>query len=136
MENKISGCCHCGLIGFKINNNPKFTVNCHCDDCKRRNGSAFSTYVAVNESDLVFTKGENHLKKYKVENSGEKYFCKECGSQIYNKNYRIPGLYLMFCGALSQPSNFTPAFNVYCSSKLNWVDDIKKIKSFQESIQK
>ena len=136
MDSKISGACHCGLINFKIKNNPKFTVNCHGDDCKRRNGSAFSTYASVDESDLVFTEGENYLKKYKVENSGEKYFCSECGSQIYNNNYRIVGLFLVFYGALSQPSNFTPAFNVFCSSKLSWVDDINKIKSFQESVQK
>ena len=136
MDDIISGSCHCGLIGFEIKNNPKITVNCHCDDCKKRNGSAFSTYAGVAESDLVFSEGENYLKKYKVENSGEKYFCSECGSQIYNKNYRIPGLFLVFYGALSHPSNFTPAFNVFCSSKFSWVDDISKIKSFQESIQK
>lgn len=136
MDDKISGSCHCGLIGFEIKNNPKITVNCHCDDCKKRNGSAFSTYAGVDESDLVFTEGENYLKKYKVEDSGEKYFCSECGSQIYNKNYRIPGLFLVFYGALFHPFNFTPAFNVFCSSKFSWIDDISKIKSFQESIQK
>jgi len=63
MENTISGGCDCGVIGFEIKNDPKVTVNCHCDDCKRRNGSAFSTYAGVNEGDLVFSKGENHLKK-------------------------------------------------------------------------
>jgi hypothetical protein len=136
MSNNITGSCHCGLISFEIRNKPQFTVNCHCDDCKKRNGSAFSTYMGVTESDLIFTKGESHLKKYKVENSGEKYFCSDCGSQIYNKNYRISGLFLVFYGALSQPSNFTPAFNVFCSKKLSWIDDINKIKSFQESIQK
>lgn len=136
MDDKISGSCHCGLISFEIKCNPKITVNCHCDDCKKRNGSAFSTYAGVDESDLVFTDGKNYLKKYKVENSGEKYFCSECGSQIYNKNYRIPGLSLVFYGALSNPSKFTPSFNVFCSSKFSWVDDISKIKSFQESFQK
>lgn len=136
MENEITGCCHCGLVRFEIKNDPKFTVNCHCDDCKQRNGSAFSTYAGVNENDLVFTEGEHHLKKYQVEDSGEKYFCGECGSPIYNKNYRIPGMYLVFYGALSQPSGFTPSFNVYCSGKPGWVDDINKITSFQESIQK
>ena len=136
MDKKISGSCHCGMIGFEIRNNPKFIANCHCDDCKRRNGSAFSTYAGVEEGDLVFTEGEGYLKKYKVENSGEKYFCGECGSPIYNKNERIPGLVLVIYGALSQPSKFTPAFNVFCSSKLSWVDDISKMKSFPESVQK
>ena len=136
MENEITGSCHCGLGQFKLNDNPKLTVNCHCDDCKTRNGSAFSTYMGVAEKDLLITNGENYLKKYAVENSGEKYFCCECGSPIYNKNYRVPGLYMVFYGALSQPANFTPAFNVFCSSKHSWVNDINNIRSFQDSIEK
>ena len=136
MENEITGSCHCGLVQFKLNDNPKLTVNCHCDDCKTRNGSAFSTYMGVAEKDLLITNGENYLKKYAVENSGEKYFCCECGSPIYNKNYRVPGLYMVFYGALSQPANFTPAFNVFCSSKHSWVNDINNIRSFQDSIEK
>jgi hypothetical protein len=136
MENKVTGSCHCGLVRFELKDNPKFTVNCHCDDCKKRNGSAFSTYMGVAEEDLLLNEGENYLKKYKVENSGEKYFCSECGSPIFNKNYRIPGLYLLFYGAFSQPSNFTPSFNVFCSTKHDWVNDINNITSFPGSIER
>lgn len=136
MENIVEGSCHCGKVCFELKDNPKLTVNCHCDDCKKRNGSAFSTYLGVAEKDLLITKGESYLKKYEVENSGEKYFCSECGSPIYNKNYRISGLYIVSHGALSQPDKYTPSFNVFCSTKLEWVDDIKNITSFQESIER
>ena len=135
MENKITGSCHCGLVHFELNDNPKFIVNCHCDDCKKRNGSAFSTYAGVVEKDLLLIGGERYLKKYYVENSGEKYLCSECGSPIFNRNYRIPGMSLVFYGAFTQPSNFTPSFNVFCSTKPNWVNDINNIKSFSGSIK-
>ena len=100
------------------------------------NGSAFSTYMGVAESDFLLIDGEAHLKEYKVENTGEKYFCSECGSPVFNKNYRVPGLYMVFYGAFSQPANFPPSFNVYCSTKHQWVDDIKNMKSFEESIRR
>lgn len=136
MEHTFTGACHCGAIHFEVHSDPKLIVNCHCDDCKRRNGSAFSTYMAVIESDLKIAKGRDQLKKYQVAESGEKYFCGECGTPIYNKNYRVPGLYLVFYGASSTTNHFTPSVNVFCSSKHQWVDNISKLKSFPESIQK
>ncbi len=136
MENTTKGSCHCGKVCFELKAEPKLTVNCHCDDCKRRNGSAFSTYLGVAEQDLLITEGKNHLKKYVVESSGEKYFCSECGSPIYNKNYRIPGLYMVLQGALTEPGKYPPSFNVFCSTKLEWVDAINTITSFQESIER
>ena len=136
MENVAEGSCHCGKIQFELKDNPKMTVNCHCNDCRRRNGSAFSTYLGVAEKDLFITEGESYLKKYMVEDSGEKYFCSECGSPIYNKNYRIPGLYMVSHGALVQTRKYTPSFNVFCSTKLEWVDEIKNMKSFHESIER
>jgi len=81
MENILEGSCHCGKIHIELKGNPKLTVNCHCDDCKKRNGSAFSTYLGVADKDLLITKGESYLKKYEVGNSGEKYFCSVEGVQ-------------------------------------------------------
>jgi len=136
MDNKITGSCYCGKVHFALKNDPKLVVNCHCDDCKKRNGAAFSTYIAVDENDFVLTKGGSNLKQYKIENVGSKYFCSECGSPIYNENSRLPGLCLAFYGAFSIPTNFNPNFNVFCSTKHSWVDTINSIPSFQESIEK
>ena len=136
MENKLTGSCHCGSVHFELKNNPKLVVNCHCDECKKRNGSAFSTYMAVSENDLMLTKGEEALKQYEVEEEGIKHFCAECGSPVYNKNYRFPGLYMVFYGAFAQAVDFKPAFNVFCESKHNWVDTINNIKSFQAAIER
>lgn len=136
MENKITGSCYCGKIHFELNNKPKLVVNCHCNDCKKRNGTVFSTYIAVSENDLLLSKGENALKQYEAENIGIKYFCSECGSPVYNKNFRFPGLSLLFYGAFTKPTDFEPNFNVFCSTKHTWVDDIKNIQSFQGAIER
>ena len=136
MENKLTGSCHCGAVQFELQNKPKLVVNCHCDECKKRNGSAFSTYIAVSENDLMLTKGKDALKQYEVEEEGIKHFCGECGSPVYNKNYRFPGLYMVFYGTFAPATDFKPAFNVFCESKHNWVDTIDNIKSFQAAIER
>jgi len=136
MEKNITGSCHCGSVHFELKRKPKLVVNCHCDECKKRNGSVFSTYVAASENDLILTKGKTFLKKYEIENEGIKYFCSECGSPVYNINYRFPGLYMMFYGAFSQAFKFEPSFNVFCESKHNWVDAISNITSFKAAIER
>ena len=136
MENKITGSCYYGKIHFELSNNPKLVVNCHCDDCKKRNGSAFSTYIAVSENDFHLSQGENVIKQFEAENIGIKYFCTECGSPVYNNNFRLPGLSLILYGALTNPAAFKPKFNVFCSTKHTWVDYINNIPSFQETIER
>ena len=136
MKDSITGSCHCGAVTFELKNKPKLVVNCHCDECKKRNGSVFSTYMAVSEKDLLLTKGKDCLKQYEVENEGIKHFCSKCGSPVYNKNYRFPGLYMIFYGAFSNADNFEPAFNVFCESKHEWVDAISNITSFQAAIER
>ncbi len=136
MENKLSGSCYCGSIHFELKKKPKLVVNCHCDECKKRNGSVFSTYLAVSEKDLLLTQGEDKLKQYEKADEGIKYFCADCGSPVYNKNYRYPGLYMVFYGVLGNPANFTPAFNVFCESKHDWVDSIGSLKSFPAGIER
>ena len=136
MQNSIKGSCHCGAVEFELNRKPKLTVNCHCDACKKRNGSAFSTYAAVPEKDLSVIKGEETIKQYEIKDEGIKHFCAECGSPIYNKNLRYPGLYMIYYGALEHASEFTPTFNVYCESKHKWVESISGIMSFAGPIEK
>lgn len=92
--------------------------------------------MAVSDGDFVLTKGEHSLKKYEIKSVGIKYFCSECGSPIYNNNYRFPGLYMLFYGALKQPENYKPSYNVFCESKHKWVDTISDITSFQKAIER
>lgn len=36
MDNfKITGVCHCGQVGFEINETPKYLVDCNCSICRR-----------------------------------------------------------------------------------------------------
>ncbi len=51
------GSCNCGNVQFKVDGDVKRIVNCHCNLCRKMNGSAFSTYVVVLESDFKLTSG-------------------------------------------------------------------------------
>ena len=46
----IEGSCLCGQVHYSADVEPTFIDVCHCADCQRFTGSAFSTVVAVSSS--------------------------------------------------------------------------------------
>jgi hypothetical protein len=120
----ISGRCLCGDIKFEIANPPALTGVCHCKNCQRQAGSAFSTLAGVPKSDFAFTSGEPTLYADSDTASGstvERYFCGRCGSPIYSVVPGQPDTLFLKTGTLDDTDSFQPQFHVWCDSKQNWV---------------
>ena len=47
-EKTIKGGCLCGQVRYTANAEPAFTGVCHCKNCQKQAGSAFSIVVAAN----------------------------------------------------------------------------------------
>lgn len=129
-----SGSCRCRAVSFTLRGEVKAVINCHCSICRKINGSAFSTYVIVAEDDIVLNKGAADIGAYAVSNNATKYFCRNCGTPLYNRNpVKYSGVKILHLGALSK--QYTPQINIYCDTKLSWLDDISVIKSFDQARQ-
>ena len=133
MTEQLTGGCHCGSVRYRLNGPVKMAVNCHCNDCRKRNGAAYSTYCVVAQDDLEIRQGREGIATYDVDGRGQKHFCSKCGSPLYNAIRRYPGVYMLFHGSLAPTAGPDPVVNVYCESKLPWVDGIAAIKSFEQS---
>ncbi len=119
-----SGRCLCGDIKFEIANPPALTGVCHCKNCQRQAGSAFSTLAGVPKADFTFTAGEPTLYADSDTASGstvERYFCGRCGSPIYSVVPGQPDTLFLKTGTLDDTDSFKPQFHVWCDSKQNWV---------------
>ena len=128
-----NGSCPCGNIKFKLKEEPKLTVNCHCNNCRSHTGSAFSTYVAFPLSSLELMNGKEYMSEY-ITDKGTKYFCKNCGTPIYNITKSNPDGCMIYLGVLENISDLTPRRNIWCESKLEWVNNISSIKSLEQGI--
>ena len=98
---------------------------CHCTDCQRQGGSAFSTMARVPRSDLTFTNGEPSSYKGGATESGdtaEILFCGRCGSPIATSLASQPDLLLLKTGTLEDTSWFQPQFHVWTDHKQQWVN--------------
>lgn len=133
MSEQQSGGCHCGTVNYRITGTVKGVVNCHCNACRKMSGAAYSTYCVVAEDDFRLTKGAEQLAVYQVSENTRKHFCAACGTHVYNTNNRYPGLRMMPYGTLAGHANLAPAANIYCESKLAWVDGIAGLRNFERS---
>ncbi len=128
----LSGSCNCGSITYDVTGKVRSVVNCHCGICRKMNGSAFSTYVAVADEDITIT--GDCLQCHNVTESAKKHFCKKCGTPIFNSNPKYSGLKILHLGSLDSPLDFAPNVNIYCESRLDWLHHLPDITSLEKGL--
>ncbi len=138
--NQIAGSCLCGKVKYKLNSEVKNVVNCHCNFCRSHSGAAFSTYAALPHSALEITSGQDSLHSYQIKGAtnegGTKHFCRECGTPIFNLNAKYPGACMVYFGTLERARDLLPKINIWCESKLAWVDSLSSLPSVDQGIER
>ncbi|KAJ3936104.1 MAG: Mss4-like protein [Lentinula lateritia] len=129
------GSCLCGEIAFQVDNDPMLISCCHCSNCKKYTGTAFSTNVIFPGGSLTFIKGENLLSTYKdaAQDSGnsiKRIFCSKCGSPLYNEGGDDAKTVSVFYSALidfttEDEKNRKPELEFYTKDRLEWVHAVK-----------
>ena len=122
MAAPFTGGCACGAIRYECSAEPLIVVNCHCRDCQRARGSAFSTALAVPTDSLKLLQGEP--KYYKVTadsgNIAHRGFCSECGSPVFAGNSNNAQIVAILVGSLDDPSWCTPMIDIWTQSAQPW----------------
>jgi hypothetical protein len=122
---KLDGGCLCGAVRYHCDADPLATANCHCADCQKSTGAAFSTVVVV-PSDALEITGET-LSVYTTigddtHQEARRHFCSACGSQLLTRAAVSPGVVFIKAGTLDDSSLVTPMMDVWCDSKQAWSD--------------
>ena len=121
---KQTGQCLCGAVVYEIEGD--FLINgvCHCKNCQRQAGSAFSIIAGVPKANFKLTRGT--LKLFEdTGDSGKKVqrrFCGDCGSPILSETADQPDAVFIKAGTLDDTSGLSPQFHVWCDSAQNWVE--------------
>lgn len=120
----LTGACLCGEIKYEITQPLGRTAVCHCKNCQRAAGSAYSTVASIVKADFNLISGTPKLFTDWDTKSGrsvERYFCGNCGSPIYSAVAARPDMIFLKTGTMDDTSHFTPQFQVWCDSKQHWV---------------
>lgn len=133
MEN--TGGCMCGKTRYKVTGEPVGGVfYCHCNDCKRQAGSAFTIGAGFLAENFVF-EDDSHVKTYvTVGDTGtnmDRVFCGNCGSPMFSKTSLIPGVLYVKAGSLDDASWVEPPVEIYTKDKLKCAEIPSDITSFE-----
>ena len=115
----ITGSCLCGKISYKAEAPLLFQAHCHCQDCRKNGGSAFSALAFVPIESLSW-QGETKTFSHDADSGTRmtKHFCSNCGSQLFGTNSTKPDRIHIKVGTMENAEWFQPQCNVWASSRL------------------
>ena len=115
----FTGSCLCGSVNYKSNSDPLVIQNCHCDQCRKATGSVYLTNLFIKEENFEIT-GEvnNYAHLSDAGNNMTKYFCPNCGSQVFGKNSGRPGIITIRAGTVNEKDIIKPIRNLFLKSKV------------------
>jgi len=121
MNKVLNGGCLCGNVRFETSAEPMFSGNCHCRDCQRSSGGAFTPAIFV-PADSVWIQGPVKFFQSRADsgNTIDRGFCPNCGSQLFTKLQMMPNVLGLRAGTLDAPDNFHPTLDMYTASAAHW----------------
>ena len=130
----ITGQCLCGGVTYEVTADPIATAICHCRNCQRQAGSAFSVIVGFPSAAITLRGG---VKTYDdVGESGatvHRQFCPDCGSPLFSIVADTPQMTFVKAGTLDNVSGLTPQFQIWCKSAQPWLTLDPGLPQFAEN---
>lgn len=117
----IDGGCRCGAVRYSIALDALPPVYaCHCHQCQRWSGSAFSLQALVAEDKLAVTGPVIVYERQTEERISTQRICGTCHSRIYNTNTRRPGVAVVRAGTLDRSEELTCKTHIFVAYRQRW----------------
>src|SRR6188472_3832683 len=127
MEREVrSGGCLCGAVRYSVRGEPLHVTRCHCADCRKESGSAFSVYAhwPVEEFELT---GE-------ISSYDSRGFCARCGSRLLDLSDLEDGIIEIRVGSLDDaPFDLAPQTEIWVKRRESWIPAVDGAAQYEES---
>ena len=118
----VEGGCQCGAVRYRLTASPLSVYNCHCKDCQRFSGAAWSMSMVVRDADFAVSGGA--VAQYRrAADSGNVIvmnFCANCHGWLWN-DPPAAGIKVVRAGTLDDLDWAAPVGNIWTDSKAAWV---------------
>jgi hypothetical protein len=117
-----NGGCLCGAIRYRVVGKPVAVSICHCVNCQRNTGSAFSVNVIFPKGALTTTGTPAvFIDKGDTGAGVERVFCGHCGTPLESRSIMSSVAHVVLkAGSFDDPSVFIPDSEIYCQSAMPW----------------
>ena len=133
-DRPITGGCNCGSVRYEITAPPLVVAACHCSQCRRQSGAAYSVNLIV-RSKAMRVEGKTTVWTDTDTESGSplaREYCGRCGSPIRSVPSSAPGIVAVKAGTLDYPAPFAPTIHLWTMSKLPWVSIPDGLTTFEK----
>ena len=115
--------CSCGSVKIVADGEPGTVVVCHCLECQRRTGSVLGVGAYFLEERLTVSGDTRQFTR--MADSGQPFvthFCPTCGTSMYWRAAKLPGLVGVAVGAFADRSFPSPVRSVWERSRHAWIE--------------
>jgi hypothetical protein len=126
--------CLCGAVTWEVDGDLSFFSHCHCSRCRKAHGTAFSSAVAVAESDFRLRGGEQ-VTSWQSAEGILRNFCRRCGSPVPGLPWQ--GLIFVPAGNFDVDPGIPAGFHIFVGSKAPWyeiTDDLPRYDAYPEGV--
>jgi hypothetical protein len=116
----ILGSCLCGSFRFEIDGPIGDVRLCHCELCRRANGSAYSANAKIPLKRFRVVREACPISSYESSPGARKHFCSVCGSPVFSLVDWDADHIRIRLGTLSVDAKANIVAHVWVGSKANW----------------
>ncbi len=126
--NIVKGSCLCKAVSLSTTSMNNQVGACHCSMCRKWSGGPF-LHVDCG-SNVSFT-GEKNIGVYQSSQSGERGFCRICGSHLFFRNKQT-NQYIIPVGIFDNNESLVFAYQVFIDKKPEYYSFANETKNLTE----
>lgn len=121
-----AGGCACGNIRISFDSEPSAKALCHCSDCKKISGSAYSTNIIIPNAGFNITSGTPKTWSKKADSGAEitTSFCGDCGTNMWRTTPTFGENRVLKVGildGLDALNDAKPEVELYAPERVSWL---------------
>lgn len=114
------GRCLCGEVQFSVAGSMGQVRYCHCSQCRRVSGSAFTANAKVRAESWKIESGQSLIKEFEHKPGIHRAFCSRCGSPVFARLDSDRLHIRVRLGSFEYAEDVDVTGHVWVSSKANW----------------
>lgn len=121
-----AGGCLCGGVRYEVEGPLALVQICHCEQCRKAQGSAFGANMPVATSAVRWLQGEDLMREHRASPAKRRVFCGTCGSPLFSQRDDTPETLRLRVGSLDgDGADLEIGFHIQTASKAAWcpIDD-------------
>jgi hypothetical protein len=126
----LNGRCECSAVRYRVPDEFKYSLSCHCSRCRAGTGSAFKAFAGIEREKLEITDGADRLLVFGDE-EGNHTRCAVCGSLLYSV-VRDGSYVHVALGSLADEPSIRPQAHIFVGSKAPWFEITDDLPQFDE----